>query len=125
MHKNNLTENRIFLVSFFLRFGIAFTFIYAAIDGFLNPESWIGFIPQFASSIISPFLLLKIYGIYQIVLSLWLISNKNLFYSSLLTSITLIVIILPNISAMSIIFRDIAILCASLALLVMSYKSKS
>ena len=41
---------RYILVSFLLRVGIAFSFLYAAAQSFLNPSNWVGFFPVWMQS---------------------------------------------------------------------------
>ena len=110
------------LVSFFLRSGIAIAFLYAAMSSFLEPTSWIGFFPIWLTNIISGKILLILFSIYEIILALWLISNKRIYYAAILSAVTFILIILSNITALDIVFRDIPILFASMALAVMYYK---
>ena len=101
---------------FFLRFGIALVFLYAAIASFLDPQSWMGFIPSFITNHITRAYLLSIFSIYEIILSFWLFSGKKTFYAAILSSITLVGIIISNLSQFNIIFRDVAILFAAIAL---------
>lgn len=101
----------------FLRFGLAFSFIYAAISSLINPSNWIGFIPEFLTKIISGNVLLTVSSIYELALGIWLISGKKEYFSAILASITLFLITVSNLGALDIIFRDIALLFASLALI--------
>lgn len=107
-------------VSFFLRFGIAFSFLYTAVSSFLSPNSWIGFFPMFLRDLIPANILLLIFSIFEIILALWLISNKAIFYASILSSFTLLGIIIFNFSSFDIVFRDVTILFAALALAFLS-----
>ena len=108
------------ITSLLLRLGIAFSFFYVAIFSFINPTNWVGFLPSFLTNIISGDILLPIFSVYEIMLGLWLISNKKIFYASILSSITLLSIIILNFGALDIIFRDISILLASIALTFLS-----
>ena len=99
-------------VSFFLRFGIAFSFLYASISSFLNPNAWIGFFPLFLRNLIPSNILLLIFSIFEIILALWLISNKAIFYASILSSFVLLGIIIFNFNSFDIVFRDVTILFA-------------
>ncbi|MEK6834735.1 MAG: hypothetical protein AABX61_00545 [Nanoarchaeota archaeon] len=107
-------------VSFFLRFGIAFSFLYAAVSSFLNPNAWIGFFPIFLKDLIPNDILLILFSIFEIILALWLISNKAIFYASILASFTLLGIIIFNFSSFDIVFRDVTILFAAIALAFLS-----
>ena len=108
----------------YLRIGIATTLIYAAIASFINPDAWIGFIPIFISKIIPAAIFLKVYSVYEITLGLWVLSGKKAFYSASLSALTIFGIIIFNTGAFDIIFRDIAIFLAAVALAIMSYKKK-
>ncbi len=113
-----MTNNKI--ASWCLRVGIAFTFLYAAIDGFINPDAWIGFLPPLMTKIIPGATLLPMFGIYEIILGLWLLSGWKSFYPALLSATTMAGIIFSDFSVFLITFRDVAILGASLALAALS-----
>lgn len=104
------------LVSLFLRIGIAFTFLYAAIDGFLNPDSWIGFLPPIMTNIVPGEILLPIFSVYEIILGLWLLSGWKSFYPAVLSAATMVGIIVSSPSQFIITFRDVAIFFSALAL---------
>ena len=107
------------LASLLLRFGIAFSFFYAAIASFINPTPWIGFLPKFLqiNSV------LTVFSIGEIILGLWLLSNWRVFYAAILSAIAMLGIVIFNLGAMDIVFRDITILLASIALAVLSRKN--
>ncbi len=107
------------LASFFLRLGIGAAFLYAGIATLLAPSSWIGFFPAFVRSILPEQVLMSLFSVYQIALALWLISGQKGYYAALLASLTLIAIVFTNIYSLDIVFRDIAILSAALALAVL------
>lgn len=112
------------LALFFLRLGIAAVFLYAAIAAYLEPQNWIGYIPQFFRNILPAGTLLVLFGVYQVILSLWLLWGKKIFWASLLSILTFIAIITVNIGSLDVVFRDIAILFAALSLAVLTYESK-
>ena len=112
------------LASFFLRIGLAISFIYAGIAAFLNPEAWIGFIPGFARNIIPAAALLHIHSVFNVLLGLWLISNKKVFLSSIISCLAMVIIIFFNYSALDIVFRDITIFFAAAALSALAYQDK-
>lgn len=111
-------------VQILLRISIASVFLYAALAATLQPQNWLFYIPQFAKNMVPAPLLLGGFSLYQVVLSLWLLSGKKTLYAALLASLTLIGIIAVNLSVMDIVFRDLAIFFAALALAVGSYKKK-
>jgi hypothetical protein len=104
------------LVSFLLRTGLAIAFLYAAIASFLEPISWIGFFPAFLRELLPAEILLMVFSVYELGLALWLLSGKASYYAGLLSAATLAGIIVFNLGALDIIFRDIAILASALAL---------
>lgn len=122
MNNTDLNKsNREVLVSFFLRAGLAVVFLYAAISAFLNPQAWAGYIPAFVQAIIPAKTFLQVHSVFNILLSFWLLSKKQAFYASIIASLTLIAIIFFNYTALDIIFRDVAILFAAIALAIISY----
>ncbi|MDO8509202.1 MAG: hypothetical protein Q7S27_05980 [Nanoarchaeota archaeon] len=109
------------LAIFFIRIGLAFVFLYAGIGIITNPDSWIGFVPKIVSKFMSTYVVLYSHAILDIILGVWLIYGKRVFYASILCSLNLLSIIIFNAGSMDIIFRDISILFSSLALGILSY----
>ncbi|HET9946701.1 MAG TPA: hypothetical protein VFQ63_01425 [Patescibacteria group bacterium] len=107
---------------FLLRLSIASVFLYAAIAAILQPFNWIGFIPQFATTIAPASVLLLLFSLYQLTLSIWIASGWRPFFPSLLAAFTLLAIIGANWGDIDILFRDFAIFFAALALATASYK---
>ena len=107
-------------ISLLLRLGLAFSFIYVAISSFLNPSSWIGFFPGF----LQKDNILTAFSVYEIILGIWILSGKKLFYSSILAGLTLFGIIISNFGAFDIVFRDITILFMAIALALLSRDNK-
>ncbi|MBI2669504.1 hypothetical protein HYX14_06705 [Candidatus Woesearchaeota archaeon] len=108
------------LAGFFLRVGIAIVFLYAAVSAFLNPDAWIGFIPGWFRAIIPAGIFMWVYNLYQIGLSLWLLSGKRTFEASIIAGLTLLAIVILNMSALDLVFRDVAILFGAAALAALS-----
>ena len=108
------------LVSFLLRVGLAAVFLFAAIDSFLNPTSWIGYLPFFLRNSNFGQIILFIFSAYEILLSLWLLCNKYIFYAASLASLTLFAILVVNVGQLELLFRDIAIMFMAIALAVLS-----
>ncbi len=117
-------NNKEVLVSIFLRIGLAVVFLYAAVSSMLEPQNWIGFIPDFIKSIIPADIFLVLFSVYEFLLSLWLLSGRKGFYSAILSALTLAAIIFFNFTVLEIVFRDIAIFFAAIALAILSYKNK-
>ncbi len=106
--------------AFFLLFGLAVVFLYAAVAAFLDPSSWSGFIPQFMRNIIPTKIFLTVFSVYQILLALWLFSKKKTFYAAVLSAATLFLIVVFNLKNFDIVFRDVAIFFAAVALALLS-----
>lgn len=112
------------LPSFLLRIGLAIVFGYAATASFLDPIAWQGYFPRFLRELIPANILLTTFSIYEILLALWLLSGKYTYYAAILASITMAAIVLPNLNQLDVIFRDIAILFAALALAMLHRESR-
>lgn len=108
-----------------LRIGVAFVFFYAAIAGLMQPENWIGYFPQFLRKLVPETLLLGCWAIFEIIIASWILSGKKIFIPSALASLSLAGLIVFNIPQMDVIFRDISILCTSVALAINSYNKPS
>lgn len=108
--------------SLFLRIGLAFVFIYAAVSAFFDPESWIGYIPDFIGSSVTKGYFLFAHDVFGSVLGLWLLSGKKTFYAALVSCAMLAGIILTNLGVFLIVFRDIGLFFAAVALAVLSRK---
>ena len=112
------------LAAWLLRLGLAFSFFYVASASFQNPTSWIGFFPQFLRDLAPAETLLTGFSIYEIILGLWLLAGKKLVYSSWLAAATLFGIVVFNWGAMEIVFRDVSLGLAALALAALHYPFK-
>ncbi len=102
-----------------LKLGLAFCFLYAGIATLVRPEDWIGFYPPLLRSYIPAGILVSGFSLYQLGLSIGLIVKKYTFPAAVLASLTLLGIIFSNFGQMDLIFRDISILFAALALAVL------
>ncbi len=118
------SENKTVLVSFLLRTGLCIVFLYAGTAALVNPQNWIGFVPQWMGIFISREIFLVIHGITDLLIGVWLISNFKPFWAGLIASFSLISIISVNFTQLEIIFRDVAILFAALSLMALSYERK-
>lgn len=103
-----------------LRFGVAFAFLYPAINAFFDPYSWVGYLPSFLDGVAPEMLLLHAFGVMEIIIGLWILSGRRIFIPSTLATITLAFIILLNLSDFQVLFRDVPILLMSLALMLKS-----
>ena len=106
-----------------IRIGLCIVFLYAGISALISPENWINFVPKWVEIIMSKETFLMLHSIADIVVGLWLISGIKPFYSALVSGVMLIAIISGNVSQISIIFRNFALLFADIALMVLTYKN--
>lgn len=72
------------------------------------------------TNIVPVSILLPVWGVYEIITGLWIISNKKIFIPSILATFSLAGLIVFNLSAMDIIFRDVTIMAVTLALAIKS-----
>lgn len=103
-------------VSLILRIALAFVFLYAAISSFISPNDWIGYMPRFMRGIVSDQLLLAGFSVFEIVLSVWLLSGLYVRYAAALAAAMLGGIVVLNPLLLPITFRDIGLFIAALAL---------
>jgi len=99
-----------------LRVGVAFAFLYAAIDSFLQPYSWIDYIPQAATMVAPAGVLLQLFAALEIVIALWLLSGWQTRYPAWLATVMLLAIVMLNMAEFQLLFRDVSIAAAALAL---------
>lgn len=110
--------NKVALVNLLLRIGLAGIFLYAALSGTLHPDDWIGYLPQFLRNIFPAKYLLISFDVYELILSVWLLTGWKTFYSAVLSTLTLFGIIVTSLGALDITFRDFGLLLAAIALAV-------
>jgi uncharacterized membrane protein YphA (DoxX/SURF4 family) len=103
-------------VSLLLRTGVAFAFLFPALNAFFDPYSWIGYFPSFFEGILSDTVLLHLFGILEIIIGLWILSGRRIFIPSLLATLLLGVIVLFNLGDFQVLFRDLSIMTMALAL---------
>jgi len=110
---------------FILRIGLAFVFLYAGIASLCDPSSWIGYLPQFLriDSWESPLLVLL--SIIQIALGSWLFTGKFRRLSAGCAALMLAGIIVSNMNILDVVFRDIGLFTAAVALASFSREQES
>ncbi|HEV2402841.1 MAG TPA: DoxX family membrane protein [Candidatus Saccharimonadales bacterium] len=106
------------LVSLLLRSGLATVLIYASISSFVTPSDWIGYLPHFMTNHVSGQLLLHVFSVYEMALAIWLLSGLYLKYAAAIAALTFSGIIFTNLGLLVITFRDITMVFASLALMI-------
>ena len=106
-----------------LRLGVAFAFLYPPIDALFDPTSWISYFPHFMRGFVPDTLLLHGFGVLEVIIALWILSGKKIFLPSCVAAAILIAIVLFGLSDFQILFRDLSIAAAALALAVFNAPS--
>ncbi len=98
-----------------LRLGLAFVFGYAAVAALSSPEAFLAYFPSFLPEWAIHFALPS-FAVYELALAAAFLSGRHVHSASLLGVATLIGIVTFNLDAFDVLFRNIAIACAALAL---------
>jgi len=110
------------LAGWLLRVGLASVLLYAGFSSFMSPGEWAGYLPQFLTSRFTGNGLLYVFAGYELLLALWLLSGVYIRYAAGLAALTFLGIIGTNLAAFSTVtFRDVPMVFAALALLVMEW----
>lgn len=109
------------LVSFILRLGIAFSFIYSAVAAFFRPDDWIVYFPSILRAYLSDGFLLSSLGLFQIVVAIWIVYGRRIFIPSVLSLLLLSLLIVSNLGTFDTTYRDITIASGALALCVLHF----
>lgn len=108
------------IVWFLLRFGVAFTFLYASIAAFIDPTPWLLYFPAFMRVMVPDNVLLITWGGAELIIGLWLLSGYRIFIPSILASGLMLGIFIFDFHSINIIFRNVCILCTSISLAIIS-----
>lgn len=82
---------------YLLQFGLAFTLLYAGISALVHPYDWIGFVPMWITQFgITREFALRSHSVVEILLAVWLLSNKKINLAGLVTALDMAVILLAN-----------------------------
>lgn len=109
----------------FIRVAVAFSFLYPPISAVITPEAWIGYFPAFVTAL--PFdsiIVLHAFGILEVAIALWILSGKNIFVPSVMAATLLLGIVAFNLAQMDVLFRDVSIALAAIALALRSRSEK-
>lgn len=105
-----------------LRIGLSFALVYAAIGGLLNPNAWIGFAPVWILRLIPENIFLLLFGAVEVLLAALLLFMKRPFYPALIAAALLLGMVVFNLGAIDIVFRDVSLALMAFALAVLSNK---
>lgn len=110
---------RLYLAHILIRIGVATTLFYGAVAAFLAPSSWVGYLPDFALFFGPAEVLLGVWGIAEVALGVWIVSGWRIQIPAAITALSLMLVIAFNINQMSVLFRDIGVAFAALALVLL------
>jgi uncharacterized membrane protein YphA (DoxX/SURF4 family) len=108
------------LALFILRAGVTFAFLYPPINALMNPFDWIGYFPGFTRGIVPDMVLLHSFGAVEVIIALWILWGRKIFWPSVLATVMLVAIVAFNLSNFVVVFRDLSIAAASLSLALMN-----
>ncbi len=103
-----------------LRLCVAFSFLYPPVNAFVDPYAWIGYFPMFLKGVAPEMLLLHVFGVIEIIIGLWILSGKRIFIPSIAATAILVLIVLFNLGDFQVLFRDVSLALAALALAVLN-----
>lgn len=102
---------------FLVRAGIAFSFLYPPFAALTDPIAWSGYFPIFVQSLpLETTLLLHAFGVLEVGIALWLLWGRSIRIPSILAAVLLLSIVLVNLNDLGVLFRDVALALAALAL---------
>ena|SRR5258708_1705335 len=99
-----------------LRWGLAFVFFYAAIASLINPQDWIGYVPEFVRGILPGNMFLTLFSIFEIVLASFLFIGKQVAVASIVAALALAGVTIMNFNQLDVLFRDVGLAMMALAL---------
>jgi uncharacterized membrane protein YphA (DoxX/SURF4 family) len=109
-------KSRLKLARLLLRIGLAIVFAYACFEAFLVPDVFIKYIPEFVVNIIPHDIFLPIFGVAELILTLWLLSGHRIRFAAIGSFFLMAAIVGFNPEHFNVLFRNIAIGFASLSL---------
>lgn len=99
-------------------------FFYAAYGSFAQPDSWIGYFPLWMRDLIPGAVLLPAFSVVEIAAGIWLLTGKALKIAALVSGAMLAGIVVFNLSLFDVIFRDVGLVFAALALFSLAQSQK-
>lgn len=112
-------QRHAYLAPLLLRIGLAAVLMYAAIASIITPNDWVGYVPAFIREFVPATTVLGALSVAQIIVAVWLLSGIYVRLAALVCAAMLAGIIVANLSLFTIIFRDIGLFFAALALAAM------
>ena len=98
-----------------IRAGLAFVFMYAGVAIFIEPANWVGYLPLFLEDIglgLSLNEWLKVHGVFDIVLGVWILSGLWRAYAGVIAGVTFVLITgFSGTESLVVTFRNIGLAC--------------
>ncbi len=113
------------LAVWFLRVGLAFVFAYASYEICVNPTNFLKYTPSFIFNFVPENVFLYTFGVAEIALAAWLLTGWKPEYSSIVSVMLMVGIIVFNPEHFQILFRNVAIGFGGLALLSLETRHKT
>ncbi len=104
-----------------LRLGLGLTFIYAATQGLLDPQAWVGFVPHWVGALMPISSFLTIHSIFELLLGIAILVGLWLPASSLIAFADILAI-LVFYGVDDLTFRDFGLMLSALALFLLTTK---
>ncbi|MBU2329844.1 hypothetical protein KKG57_00020, partial [Patescibacteria group bacterium] len=92
--------------------------LYPPFSALSDPYSWLGYLPVWAAAVLGThaLLALHVFGILEVLLALWILFAKDIRIPAYGSAIMLLLIVFLNMPQFPILFRDVSIALAALAL---------
>ena len=109
-----------------LRTGLGLVFAYAAVGALIQAEVWVDYLPDLLRQLlgIHRYAFLSVFAMFELVLAAWLFWGGYLRWSAGLPFVVLIGITAANLDLLDVVFRDLGLATAALALFVLSREDK-
>ena len=112
------------LADWVLRAAVAFAFLYPPFNALTQPDAWVGYFPAFLQGFASESVLLHTFGLIEVVLALWILSGWKIFVPALTAAGMLVAIVAFNMPEFQVLFRDVSIAGAAVALAFIHKRNK-
>ena len=100
-----------------LRLAIAFAFLYVAYGFWTHSSNWVGYLPAFVKGLgLGENVLIMLFAGFHLIIGLWILSGWRIFIPSLLAAVFLGAIVYFNLNQLNVLFRDVSLALAALAL---------
>ena len=103
-----------------LRIGLAFSLVFAGVSALITSSDWIGYYPEFVRNFSFSEVLVMISSVGEIFIGLWILSGWKVFLPSVATALFMASIVIFNFGAFLIVFRDVTIGFAAVALAILN-----